>query len=47
MNDEQCRFRIKNHNIEASFANIKLLFVTNLICAMLMSINIILFMLNK
>lgn len=57
MKDKSCWVWVKNHNVEVSIAsmklmkasitNIKLMVVANLVCAMLMSISIIMFISNK
>lgn len=38
---------IMNHNMEINFVNVKLLLVADLMCAMLLYLTILLFMLNK
>lgn len=41
------RVWIKNHNVEASFASVKLLLITYLVFVMLMLLTMILFNMNK
>jgi len=47
MKDELCRVWIKNHNIKFILTSVKLFVVANLVCAMLMFVKIILFVLKK
>lgn len=45
--NELHRVWIKNHNVEARFANIELLLVAILVCEMLLFLPIVVFMSNK
>lgn len=47
MKDELCRVSIKNRNMKASFASVKLLQAANLAHVMLMFLTTILFNMNK
>ena len=47
MKDELCRVWIKNHNIKFILTSVKLFVIANLVCAMLIFVKIILFVLKK
>jgi len=47
LEDELHRVWIKNHNMKATLASVKLFVVVNLVCAVFMFVTTMLFLLNK
>jgi hypothetical protein len=47
LKDDLHRVWIKNHNMKATLASVKLFVVTNLVCAIFMFVTTMLFLLNK